>query len=138
MRLASLALLPFVAACLISFARCDDDLEQQLAAVAESSSYTVQFGSFISEQDLPAGEALQVAYFSSRLCGRGFLNASGQVNRSLLQDVTELTNFNTSSYYFFDITKATAAVPAPVTHALGTGTSCNAVCDSACTIFLMF
>ena len=124
MRLASLALIPlFILVASPEVVQCDDDYEQQLAAVADASNYTVQLGSFIPARDLPAGEALQIAYVSTRLCGEGFVSLSGQVNRSLLQDVTELTNFNTTSYYLFDVTKAATAAPAPVTYIQGTGTS---------------
>ena len=130
MRLARLALIPLlVAVYFLPPTLCDDDLEQQLAAAVDKSSFTVQLASFISSEDLPAGEALQIAYVSTRLCGKGFLNISEQVNRSLLQDVTELTqNFNSTSYYLFDVTKAAAAVLAPVTYAHGTGMACLCHC----------
>ena len=129
MRLARLALIPLLTAvCVLPFSLCDDDLEQQLAVAADKSSFTVQLASCISTDDLPAGEAQQIAYVSTRLCGKGFLNITEQVNRGLLQDVTELTNFNSTSYYLFDVTKATAAVLAPVTYTRGTGMTCLHQC----------
>ena len=102
-------------------ARCDEGLEQQLAVAADSSAYTVQLASFIPLSDLSASETLQIAFISTRLCGKGFANANGQVNRVLLQDVTELTSFETTSYYYFSVTKAAAALPAPVLYVNVTG-----------------
>ena len=119
-----LALIPlFIAVQLTLIARCDDDLEQQLAAAVEESDYTVQLASFIPLADLPASEALQIAFVGTRLCGKGFVNPNGQINRSLLQDVTELTSFKKKSYYELGVTKAAAALAAPVEYVHGTGRS---------------
>lgn len=119
MRLA--LILVFIVLHVAFVARCDEGLEQQLAIAAESSAYTVQLASFIPLSDLSASETLQIAFISTRLCGKGFANANGQVNRALLQDVTELTSFKTTSYYYLSVTKAAAALPAPVFYANGTG-----------------
>lgn len=120
MRLALIPLLIVVQLTLI--ARCDVDLGQQLAAAVADSNYTIQFASFIPLTDLPASEALQIAFVGIRLCGKGFVDVSGQVNRTLLQDVTELTSFN-KSYYELGVTKAAAALAAPVVYVHGTGRS---------------
>ena len=121
MRLA--LILVFIAVHTTLVARCDEDLEQQLAVAVDSSNYTVQLASFIPLSDLPASDTLQIAFISTRLCGKGFVDVNGQVNRALLQDVTELTGFKTNSYYYLGVTKAAAALPAPVFYVNGTGRS---------------
>ena len=112
-----------IAVHIISVARCEEDLEQQLAVAVDSSKYTVQLASFVPLSDLPASDTLQIAFISTRLCGQGFVDVNGQVNRALLQDVTELTSFKTNSYYYLGVTKAAAALPAPVFYVNGTGRS---------------
>lgn len=127
MRLALIPLL--IAVQLTLIAQCDDDLEQQLTAAVADSNYTIQFASFIPLTDLPASEALQIAFVGIRLCGKGFVDVNGQVNRTLLQDVTELTSFN-KSYYELGVTKAAAALAAPVVHVHGTGKRLGICCFS--------
>ncbi|KAL3136950.1 hypothetical protein ABBQ32_006555 [Trebouxia sp. C0010 RCD-2024] len=128
MRLALIPLL--IAVQLTLIAQCDDDLEQQLTAAVADSNYTIQFASFIPLTDLPASEALQIAFVGIRLCGKGFVDVNGQVNRTLLQDVTELTSFN-KSYYELGVTKAAAALAAPVVHVHGTGATADSSLQSS-------
>ena len=123
MRLTRTVIFVYIAVHISLAARCDEDLEQQLAVAVDSSKYTVQLASFIPSDDLPASDTLQIAFVSTRLCGKGFVDVNGQVNRALLQDVTELTSFKTSSYYYLGVTKATAALLAPVYYINGTGRS---------------
>ena len=123
MRLTRTVIFVYIAVHITLVARCDEDLEQQLAVAVDSSNYTVQLASFIPLDDLPASDTLQIASISTRLCGKGFVDVNGQVNRALLQDVTELTSFKTSSYYYLGVTKAAAALPAPVFYVNGTGRS---------------
>lgn len=121
MRLALISVL--LAVCITHVARCDESLEQQLAVAIDASNYTVQLASFIPLSYLPASETLQIASISTRVCGKGFVDIYGQVNRALLQDVTELTSFKTNTYYYLGVTKAAAALAAPVFYVDGAGTS---------------
>lgn len=124
MRHLGLALIPLIIAVQLTLiAKCDADLEQQLAAAVDESDYTVQLASLIPLTDLPASETLQIAFVGTRLCGKGFVDVNGQVNRTLLQDVTELTSLRNKSYYSLGITKAAAALAAPVEYVHGTGRS---------------
>lgn len=117
----------FIAVHITLVAKCDEALEQQLAVAVDSSNYTVQLASFIPLSDLPASDTLQIAFISTRLCGKGFVNVKGQVNRALLQDVTELTSFKSNSYYYLSVTKAAAALLAPVLYVNGTGRSLKTI-----------
>ena len=117
MRLATFGLIPLVVALRLSgLVQSQESLDQQLLNVISTSQYTVPFSQYITLAELPAGESLELATVSTRLCGTGLVNSSGQVNRALLQDITEYTFGNDTSYYYVDIVKAATAQVAPVSY----------------------
>lgn len=117
MRLATFGLIPLVVALRLSgLVQSQESLDQQLLNVISTSQYTVPFSQYITLAELPAGESLELATVSTRLCGTGLVNSSGQVNRPLLQDITEFTFGNVTSYYYVDIVKAATAQVAPVSY----------------------
>ena len=109
MRLAIFALISLVAVHTVCRAQVQDLLAQEIQQAIANSSWTVPFSNYITSDELPPGQSLEVATVSERLCGAGFVNASGQVNVALLQDISEFTFVNITTYYYVDILKATEA-----------------------------
>jgi len=98
---------------------------QEIQQLVGNSSWTVPFSTYITSDELPPGQSLEVATVSERLCGAGFVNASGQVNVALLQDISEFTFVNISTYYYVDVLKATEAQAASTFRVSETGLRCS-------------
>ena len=109
MRLAIIGLISLVALHTVCRAQLQDLLLQEIQQIAASSSWTVPFSNYITSDELPPGQSLEVATVSERLCGAGFVNSSGQVNVALLQDISEFTFVNVTTFYYVDVLKATEA-----------------------------
>ena len=114
MRLAIFGLISLVALHTVCRAQVQDllvqdQLVQEIQQLVADSSWTVPFSNYITSNELPPGQSLEVATVSERLCGAGFVNSSGQVNVALLQDISEFTFVNISTYYYVDVLKATEA-----------------------------
>ncbi|DBB04573.1 TPA: hypothetical protein ACH3X1_012652 [Trebouxia sp. C0004] len=114
MRLAILGLISLVAVHTVCRAQIQDLLVQEIQQLVAKSSWTVQIANYITSNELPPGQSLEVATVSERLCGAGFVNSSGQVNVALLQDISEFTFVNISTYYYVDVLKAIGAQAANV------------------------
>lgn len=121
MRLARLGLIPLIVLHTFCRAQVPEYLDQDLLSIVDSSNWTVSFSNYITVDELPDGESLELVTVSNRLCGTGFVNSTGQVNRPLLQDISELVFFNTSTNYYVDVTKAAASQAAAAYHVLATG-----------------
>ena len=104
--------------CVCHTVSCDDvaQPELELSNLVSESPYTVPFADYITDAELPAEQSLQLASVSTRLCGTGFVNTSGEVNRTLLQDITELAVLNVSTYYYIDVVKAVQSKAAAIYH----------------------
>lgn len=109
MRLAIFGLISLVAVHTVCRAQVQDVLVQEIEQLIANSSWTVPFSNYITADELPPGQSLEVATVSQRLCGAGFVNSSGQVNVALLQDISEVTFVNITTYYYVDVLKATEA-----------------------------
>ncbi|DBA72728.1 TPA: hypothetical protein ACH3X2_010124 [Trebouxia sp. C0005] len=114
MRLAIFGLISLVAVHTVCRAQVQDVLVQEIEQLIANSSWTVPFSNYITADELPPGQSLEVATVSQRLCGAGFVNSSGQVNVALLQDISEVTFVNITTYYYVDVLKATEAQAANV------------------------
>ncbi len=109
MRLAIFGLISLVAVHTVCRAQVQDLLVQDIQQLVANSSWTVPFSNYITSDELPPGQSLELATVSERLCGAGFVNSSGQVNVALLQDISEFTFVNVTTYYYVDVLKATEA-----------------------------
>ena len=101
-------LVAVLCACHTTLSNTQSD-QRELSNLVAQSPYSVPFADYITEAELPAGQALELTSVSARLCGSGFVNSSGEVSRSLLQDITELAIVNVSTYYYVDVVKAVPA-----------------------------